>query len=89
MRAVSYTHLDVYKRQVKRGSRRRFGLPTVAVVGYTNAGKSSLTNRLTGSAELVENALFATLDTAVRRAKTRDEMCIRDRSTTSRSRLTS
>lgn len=37
-----------------------------------NAGKSSLTNRLTGSAELVENALFATLDTAVRRAKTRD-----------------
>lgn len=38
-------------REVKRGSRRRFGLPTVAVVGYTNAGKSSLTNRLTGSAE--------------------------------------
>ena len=59
-------------RDVKRGARRRFGLPTVAVVGYTNAGKSSLTNRLTGSAELVENALFATLDTAVRRAKTRD-----------------
>ena len=51
---------------------RRFGLPTVAVVGYTNAGKSSLTNRLTGSAELVENALFATLDTAVRRAKAKD-----------------
>ncbi len=41
-------------REVKRGSRRRFGLPTVAVVGYTNAGKSSLTNRLTGAAELVE-----------------------------------
>lgn len=59
-------------REVKRGSRRRFGLPTVAVVGYTNAGKSSLTNRLTGSAELVENALFATLDTAVRRATARD-----------------
>ncbi len=59
-------------RDVKRGSRRRFGLPTVAVVGYTNAGKSSLTNRLTGSAELVENALFATLDTAVRRAKAKD-----------------
>ena len=59
-------------REVKRGSRRRFGLPTIAVVGYTNAGKSSLTNRLTGSSELVENALFATLDTAVRRAKTRD-----------------
>ncbi|MBW3089740.1 GTPase HflX [Bifidobacterium miconisargentati] len=59
-------------REIKRGSRRRFGLPTVAVVGYTNAGKSSLTNRLTGSRELVENALFATLDTAVRRARTRD-----------------
>mgnify|MGYP002795638269 FL=1 len=59
-------------RDVKRGSRRRFGLPTVAVVGYTNAGKSSLTNRLTGSAELVENALFATLDTAVRRARAKD-----------------
>lgn len=59
-------------RDVKRGSRRRFGLPTVAVVGYTNAGKSSLTNRLTGSTELVENALFATLDTAVRRASTKD-----------------
>ena len=59
-------------RDVKRGARRRFGLPTVAVVGYTNAGKSSLTNRLTGSAELVENALFATLDTAVRRARAKD-----------------
>ncbi|RSX54273.1 GTPase HflX [Bifidobacterium goeldii] len=59
-------------REVKRGARKRFGLPTVAVVGYTNAGKSSLTNRLTGSSELVENALFATLDTAVRRAKSHD-----------------
>ena len=59
-------------RQVKRGSRRRYQLPAVAVVGYTNAGKSSLTNRLTGSEELVENALFATLDTAVRRTKTAD-----------------
>ncbi|KAB7789790.1 GTPase HflX [Bifidobacterium leontopitheci] len=59
-------------REVKRGARRRYGLPTVAVVGYTNAGKSSITNRLTGSAELVENALFATLDTAVRRAKAKD-----------------
>ncbi|PLS31589.1 GTP-binding protein [Bifidobacterium margollesii] len=56
-------------REVKRGSRRRHGMPSVAVVGYTNAGKSSLTNRLTGSEELVGNALFATLDTAVRRTK--------------------
>lgn len=59
-------------REVKRGARKRYGLPTVAVVGYTNAGKSSLVNRLTGSGELVENALFATLDTAVRRAKAKD-----------------
>ena len=59
-------------RVVKRGSRRRQDIPTVAVVGYTNAGKSSIINRLTGSQELVENALFATLDTAVRRAQTQD-----------------
>lgn len=59
-------------REVKRGSRKRYALPTISVVGYTNAGKSSLTNRLTGSDELVENALFATLDTAVRRARAKD-----------------
>lgn len=59
-------------RDVKRGSRRRQDIPTVAVVGYTNAGKSSIINRLTGSQELVENALFATLDTAVRRSQTQD-----------------
>jgi GTP-binding protein HflX len=58
-------------REIKRGSRRRYALPTVAVVGYTNAGKSSLTNRLTGAGELVENALFATLDTAVRSTQTK------------------
>jgi GTP-binding protein HflX len=59
-------------REIKRGSRQRHGLPTIAVVGYTNAGKSSLTNRLTGSSELVENALFATLDTAVRSTRSKD-----------------
>jgi GTP-binding protein HflX len=58
-------------RATKRGSRRRNGIPTVSVVGYTNAGKSSLTNALTRSNELVGNALFATLDTAIRGAHTR------------------
>jgi GTP-binding protein HflX len=44
----------------------------VAIAGYTNAGKSSLLNRITRTGALVENALFATLDTAVRRAETDD-----------------
>jgi GTP-binding protein HflX len=44
----------------------------VAIAGYTNAGKSSLLNRLTGAGVLVENQLFATLDPTVRRAETED-----------------
>ncbi|MDN4473647.1 GTPase HflX [Demequina zhanjiangensis] len=51
---------------------RRLGLPNVAIVGYTNAGKSSLLNRVTGAGVLVENALFATLDPTVRRSQTPD-----------------
>ena len=47
-------------------------MPAVAIAGYTNAGKSSLLNRLTGAGVLVENALFATLDPTVRRATTPD-----------------
>ena len=47
-------------------------MPSVAIAGYTNAGKSSLLNRLTGAGVLVENALFATLDPTVRRAETPD-----------------
>jgi GTP-binding protein HflX len=47
-------------------------VPAVAIAGYTNAGKSSLLNRLTGAGVLVEDALFATLDPTVRRAHTRD-----------------
>ncbi|WP_298459668.1 GTPase HflX [uncultured Cellulomonas sp.] len=59
-------------RATMRSSRRRNGVPSVAIAGYTNAGKSSLLNRLTGAGVLVENALFATLDPTVRRAQTPD-----------------
>ena len=55
------------QRQVQRRQRERQGLPVCALVGYTNAGKSSLLNALTGSAVPVENKLFATLDTTTRR----------------------
>ncbi|MGZ4592207.1 MAG: GTPase HflX [Actinomycetes bacterium] len=59
-------------RDTKRQERRRNEVPSVAIAGYTNAGKSSLLNRLTGAGVLVENALFATLDPTVRRAETED-----------------
>ena len=59
-------------RDTKRQERRRHEVPSVAIAGYTNAGKSSLLNRLTGAGVLVENALFATLDPTVRRAQTPD-----------------
>lgn len=59
-------------RETKRAGRKRSEVPSVAIAGYTNAGKSSLLNRLTGNRELVQNQLFATLDTAVRRAETAD-----------------
>ncbi|MET9482597.1 GTPase HflX [Streptomyces sp. NPDC006638] len=57
-------------REIKRQERRRNRVPSVAIAGYTNAGKSSLLNRLTGAGVLVENSLFATLDPTVRRAET-------------------
>ncbi len=57
-------------RQVQRGRRRRNAVPSVVIAGYTNAGKSSLLNALTGAGVLVEDALFATLDPSVRKAKT-------------------
>jgi GTP-binding protein HflX len=59
-------------RDTKRAGRRQRHIPSIAVAGYTNAGKSSLTNRLTGAGLLVENALFATLDTTTRRARAAD-----------------
>ena len=61
-------------RDTKRHSRKANHIPSVAIAGYTNAGKSSLLNRLTGAGVLVENSLFATLDPTVRRAETDDGM---------------
>jgi GTP-binding protein HflX len=59
-------------RDTKRNERRRKNIPSVAIAGYTNAGKSSLLNRLTGADVLVENALFATLDPTVRKTQSTD-----------------
>jgi GTP-binding protein HflX len=57
-------------RDTKRQERQRNNIPSVAIAGYTNAGKSSLLNRLTNAGVLVENALFATLDPTTRRTET-------------------
>jgi GTP-binding protein HflX len=57
-------------RDTKRQERKRNNIPSVAIAGYTNAGKSSLLNSLTGAGVLVENALFATLDPTVRKSQT-------------------
>ncbi|MBF6354571.1 GTPase HflX [Nocardia higoensis] len=59
-------------RDTKRARRAGSGVPQVAIVGYTNAGKSSLMNALTGSGVLVQDALFATLDPTTRRAQLDD-----------------
>src|SRR3954447_18472815 len=59
-------------RDTKRSERRRHQIPSVAIAGYTNAGKSSLLNRLTNAGVLVEDALFATLDPTTRRTQTSD-----------------
>jgi len=59
-------------RETKRGRRTANEVPSVAIAGYTNAGKSSLLNALTGAGVLVEDALFATLDATTRRTTTPD-----------------
>jgi GTP-binding protein HflX len=57
-------------RSTQRAARHRAGIPAVAIAGYTNAGKSSVLNRMTGAGVLVENSLFATLDPTVRKTRT-------------------
>lgn len=59
-------------REIKRQRRQVSTIPQIAIAGYTNAGKSSLINALTGAGVLVEDALFATLDPTTRRAELAD-----------------
>jgi GTP-binding protein HflX len=54
-------------RTTQRKQRKRAGLPSVCLIGYTNSGKSSLLNRLTGASVIVENQLFSTLDSTTRK----------------------
>ena len=62
----------VKNRDTQRAGRESSGIPTIAIVGYTNAGKSTLLNKLTGSDVLSEDKLFATLDTTTRKYELED-----------------
>ncbi len=66
--------LEIVRRQrgTQRKERTRQGIPTAAIVGYTNAGKSSLLNLVTGAGVLAQNILFATLDTTSRKIELPD-----------------
>lgn len=66
--------LELVRRQrgTQRKERTRQGIPTAAIVGYTNAGKSSLLNLVTGAGVLAQNILFATLDTTSRKIELPD-----------------
>jgi len=70
-RRITKLHRDLHEmaktRDVKRRGRERAGVPAVALAGYTNAGKSTLLNRLSGAGVLVEDKLFSTLDPTTRR----------------------
>lgn len=64
------------QREVQRGLRKKAGIPTMAIIGYTNAGKSTLMNALTEAGVLVEDKLFATLDTTTRKLTLRNNQDI-------------
>ncbi len=66
--------LEIVRRQrgTQRKERNRQGIPTAAIVGYTNAGKSSLLNKITGAGVLAQNILFATLETTSRKIELPD-----------------
>ena len=64
-------------RDTQRSRRLDSDLPSIAIVGYTNAGKSSLLNALTGAGVLVQDALFATLEPTTRRGRIRRRACVR------------
>ena len=74
--ALLTENLDEIEREREVQRRRRATLPSVALVGYTNAGKSTLFTALTGGETLIEDRLFATLDALVRRAELGDDTMV-------------